>query len=294
MFSVIMPLYNTDSRFLSKAIESVLNQTYSDFEFIIVCDKPTDKCDSIAKEYAKKDKRIIILENLSNVGVAKTLNVAIRNSKGEYLIRMDADDVCSNDRLECLSKYIEKHPDVDVLFSNCDYIDEHDRKLRFKNNNPCNRSIKTSLLIGCLLTHPTAAMKKSALSKYDCVYNPNRKSEDYDLWTRLIIDNKRMEIINKKLYSYRLHSNQITNYNSCAITQDAFDVQKRYIMNYVDITEEEFKAFVLVMTKKDYYSKEDLTLTKMVIKRIISTKQFSSTYLYKRLFFSRIRRIFNK
>ena len=92
LVSVVMSVYNTDERYLRGSIESILAQTYQYFEFIIVLDHPTDGLDQIVKEYESRDSRIVVLVNEQNLGLTKSLNIALGRARGEYIARMDADD----------------------------------------------------------------------------------------------------------------------------------------------------------------------------------------------------------
>ncbi|MCC8152339.1 MAG: glycosyltransferase [Lachnospiraceae bacterium] len=117
--SIIMPVYNAQE-FLSEAIESVLNQTFTDWEMIIV-DEPTttDSTDDIIRHYMESDERIRLIINEEKLGISKSLNVALDASRGTYIVRMDADDISLPNRLEEQVKYMERNPDVGI--SGCDY-----------------------------------------------------------------------------------------------------------------------------------------------------------------------------
>ena len=110
LVSVIMSNYNTDIKQLDTAVNSILNQTFSDFEFIIVDDCSTD--DSL--EYLRKldDKRIVLLENETNMGLTKSLNIALENARGKYIVRMDSDDISLPNRIERQVEFMQSHQNV--------------------------------------------------------------------------------------------------------------------------------------------------------------------------------------
>ena len=111
--SVLMPVYNGE-RFLKVSIDSILSQTFRDFEFIIADDGSTDGSQKIIEDYKQKDTRIIALRNKHNIGTSRTLNKGLSIAKGKYIVRMDADDWSYPDRIERQCDYMQKHPKVGV------------------------------------------------------------------------------------------------------------------------------------------------------------------------------------
>ena len=109
LISVIMPSFNTPVEMLAKAVDSILEQTYRDFEFIIIDDGSTGSC----REYLESlsDPRIRIIHNEKNLGITKSLNIGLRAARGKYIARMDADDICISDRFEKQYKFMEEHTD---------------------------------------------------------------------------------------------------------------------------------------------------------------------------------------
>ena len=112
--SIVMPVYNCEN-YLHEAIKSILEQTYTDFEFIIINDGSEDNSEDIILSYA--DPRIIYIKNDKNMKIVKTLNKGISLSRGKYIARMDADDICYRDRLEKQLSFMEKHKDIDLCGS---------------------------------------------------------------------------------------------------------------------------------------------------------------------------------
>ena len=108
--SVLMSVYNAD-KYLTEAMDSILAQTYPDFEMIVVNDKSTDKSGDILKAFAQKDPRIVILENAQNLGLTRSLNRGLAIAKGEYVARMDADDISAPDRFQKQVAFLDMHPD---------------------------------------------------------------------------------------------------------------------------------------------------------------------------------------
>jgi len=151
LISVIMPCYNSED-YIEEAIESILNQTYNNIEVIIADDCSTDKSFDLIKRYTKKDKRVRCFKNKKNIGCTKTLNKLIEQTKGQYIARMDADDISFEDRIEKQFKLLTKH-NYDVLGTNIIFIDSLGNK---KNNRRYRNNIKSENP----LAHPTILMKK--------------------------------------------------------------------------------------------------------------------------------------
>ena len=175
--SVVMPVYNTNEKHLREAIESILNQTYSDFEFIIINDGSSNNAEEIILSY--KDKRIKYFKQ-KNSGVAKTLNYGFDLAQGEYIARMDSDDVSLPKRFEKQVDFLEKYKDVSILGS---WHEEFPKK----HINKASSQVKLlDLLRGNTISHPTIMLRKNDFDKYNLRYDPNFTCEDYELWSRVI------------------------------------------------------------------------------------------------------------
>ncbi|WP_428026150.1 glycosyltransferase family 2 protein [Arcobacter sp.] len=205
IISVIMPVYNAE-KYLKESIESILNQTFKDFEFIIINDASTDNSENIILSYT--DLRINYIKNKKNIGVAKSLNKAIQNSKGKYIARMDADDISLTNRLEIQFNYMIENQNIDICASWINHFsNENERIIKTVKS---NKEIKTLLLFYNPIPHPTIFMKKEIFTKYNLSYsNTFSKAEDYELWTRAIIF-CRFSIIQETLLLYRIHTSQIS------------------------------------------------------------------------------------
>jgi len=129
--SIIMPSYNSE-KYISKSIESVLKQTFTEFEFIIIDDGSIDKSPQIIKQYANKDMRIVFLQNIRNKGVAATRNEGIKISKGKYLAFIDCDDIWLPEKLEKQIKVLETYNNIALVYSSYQIIDEQNRIIKNK------------------------------------------------------------------------------------------------------------------------------------------------------------------
>jgi glycosyltransferase EpsE len=181
--SIILSTYN-DGPELLPAIESILNQTFSNFELIICDDASTNGTFPLEEALANKDKRIVLLRNKENIGFCKSLNRCIDRSTGEYIARMDSDDISMPTRLEAQLAFLQNHPSVSVCGTNFLLFDEQGiwgaELLPEKIN-------KEAAFRGNVLCHPSVLMKKQALvsvGKYTIFTQKTRIAEDYNLWCK--------------------------------------------------------------------------------------------------------------
>jgi len=206
LVSVIMPVYNAGN-FLMEAIESILNQTYQNFEFIIVDDASTDNSWKILKNFAKKDKRIRIYRMKENVGVSKTVKFAIEKSKGKFLARMDADDIAHPKRLEKEINYLLKNEKTVAVGTQCWLIDEKGKKIGEKIFPTKFEEIYKYIFIFIPVQQPTLMINRTKLPKdFEYYYDGMNTAEEVELIFKLFQYGK-VENLKEKLHYYRIHKN---------------------------------------------------------------------------------------
>lgn len=206
--SVLTPVYNTNPEHLGQCIESILNQTFTDFEFLILNDSP-DNLDlgRLVESYAKRDSRIRYMKNEKNMGISATRNKLLKMAHGEYLAIFDHDDISVPTRLQQEVEYLDANPDVGVVsgWLQCFGV-EHN----IFNNPESDIDIKTHLMHNCFVAHTASMIRKSVLDEnnieYEAFYSP---AEDYRLWARLM-DVTRFHNIQQVLVLYRTHDNMTT------------------------------------------------------------------------------------
>lgn len=212
MISVVMGVYNESISELELSIDSILNQTIKDFEFIIVNDNPDN---SVLKNFLNRkkmeDNRIRIIENESNIGLSRSLNKGIDSSKFDIIARMDADDISHDTRFQFeLNTMIEE--DADVVFTKCCFVNENGLKIGESRKFPKKERLIKALEYKNIIPHPTVMLKKKAVMELGG-YSEIPVVEDYDLWLRMIRSGKVFVPINKVLLDYRVRSNSMTNSN---------------------------------------------------------------------------------
>lgn len=201
--SVIMSVYNGE-RYLREAIESILNQTFTDFEFIIVNDGSTDSSLEIIQSY--DDERIKIINNEKNIGLTKSLNKALKVARGEYIARQDADDISLPNRFEEQIKYLERHPEVALLGTNIYKIDENG-KIIGKYIVLAKPSIK-DLFNGNQFNHGSVMFKKEVIDELGGYNELFKYAQDYELWLR-IAKHYNIRNVTQILYKLRSHDENI-------------------------------------------------------------------------------------
>lgn len=203
--SVIMSVYN-DECYIMNSVQSVLNQTFKNFEFIIIDDASTDGTFEILKKL--NDDRIKLYRNKENQGLTKNLNFAIKKSVGKYIVRIDSDDICCVDRLEKQYNFILNKKDIDIIGSNAYLIDEKNHLKGITNEVNDNAIIKEKLNFMNALLHPSVLMKANMIKKF--LYNENYRScQDFELWNR-IKDECNFYNLKEPLIFYRLNTKGIT------------------------------------------------------------------------------------
>jgi len=181
-----MTVFN-DDLFIKKSIESILNQSFQDFEFIIIVEHGSNSSTiEIVRYFADKDQRIRTVFNEKKLNIASSLNVGLDLAYGEYIARMDADDIALPERLYIQNKFLDEHKDVDICVADVIFIDKDDNNLRLKDNYPLtHEQIKAELLFSTCIRHPTVMMRNASLKKAELRYNPDYStSEDYEFWNR--------------------------------------------------------------------------------------------------------------
>lgn len=203
MVTVIMPVYNSEL-YIRGAIESILSQTYRDYEFLIIDDASTDQTISIIKSY--KDLRIHLIEKPQNTGYTRSLNLGLKKAKGKYIARMDSDDISLPERFERQISFFEANPDHILCGTSYSVMDQ-DKKIILPET---NEKIRLNLLNSNCIAHPSVMLKREILDKYSLQYNPKMEpTEDYDLWVRLLPKGK-FHNLQEVLLNYRMHNSSVS------------------------------------------------------------------------------------
>lgn len=205
--AVLMPVYNAE-KYLKEAIESILNQTYKGFDFFIINDGSTDSSEEIILSYT--DKRIIYIKNEGNKGLIYTLNKGLELIQGDYLLRMDADDIAMPQRIEKQILFMEQHPGIILSGTQAHYFGRLDKKSKFPTD---HERIKVQLLFNNCIVHPSIIMRLKKIKQNKLMFDSNYVHiEDYEFWIRALKYGE-LAILDEVLLNYRLDGQNITQKN---------------------------------------------------------------------------------
>lgn len=246
--SVLMPVYN-GGEYLSTAIDSILNQTYTDFEFLIIDDGSTDNSLSIIKQYQQKDDRIRIIVNDTNKGLVYSLNTGFDQARGKYIARMDADDISVPNRFQMQVDFMEQHPHISVLGTQIKIIGNS-----YIPRRPTDHfDIKTEMLYWNNIAHPTVFIRKKDLVDKKLVFRKDYfPAEDYKLWIDAIESGLKLASLHQVGLEYRIHETQISSSQTPIQHKLTRQIEREYAQSLFgkDINEED----IAVLTREKIYT----------------------------------------
>jgi glycosyltransferase involved in cell wall biosynthesis len=230
--SVIMAVYNNE-KYLREAIDSILKQSFREFELIIIDDCSTDSSELIINEYGKLDSRLVIHRQHMNSGVAIARNVGLQLSQGEYIALMDSDDISLPDRLEKQYRFIKAHPEIGVVGGGAEIVDSDGNHLSMLHFPETNLMISWSLCYYDPIVNPTVMMRRNIVRDAGGYFDL-RKSldeyypEDYDLWTRLS-EKTSLYNLSDVVLKLRKHGKNITIKYPESTTKYSLNISQNYI-----------------------------------------------------------------
>ena len=293
--SVLMPVYNGD-QFLDKSIKSVLNQTFKNFEYIIINDGSTDGSLKIIESY--RDSRIKIINYSKNRGITFALNNGLNVAKGDYIARQDQDDISYPDRFMLQIEYLENN-DVDLIDTNFIFIDENDNYLQDYEKRNFSPDETLSHLFFYEMVHASIMCKRSLFTKYNIQYR-KRPTEDYDLFIRLAKAGMRAGRLDKKLIKQRKHSNSMCGSDWDNIKKDIDIMRNQFVRDLgIEPTDYEKKLHIAFVeqnlsTLNQFQFREVLYWANKIIRANLINEIYSSTYLKEQLYIRLIRLIKRK
>lgn len=253
--SVIMAAFNEEV-FIARSINSIINQSYSDWELIIIDDFSHDNTPEIIESFSLKDNRIKIFRNEKNLGLALSLNKAIDLSCGEYIARMDADDISLPERFEKQVRLLDLDSDLMVVGSAAYYINNNSQVKSLVRMPESHQDIVNNIFKKSPFIHPSVMMRKDFLKRADA-YNPSlRRAQDYDLWLRGRFLGKYYNIQQPLIYYFQSNTGTLESFKNGA---------KIRIM-HADTLSSFFKSCIYILY-------ETIFLAKIIIQNAISTKK---------------------
>lgn len=266
IISVILPVFNGE-RYLREAIDSILCQTFENFELIVVNDGSSDSTQEIIEEYARLDSRVVCVSR-ENRGLVASLNEGISKAQGSWIARMDQDDIAYPQRFERQLEWIYK-VNADICGSwvqpfgaNQNYIHKHAIG---------NDAIRCELLFGCAFAHPSVMVKKALIQALK--YDPNwEKAEDYELWVRAALSGWKMANVPEVLLSYRQHEFQMSSESSNDQQALSQKVRKKYwdsLAGSIQLNLNEINA--VLSLRESPPSKPDMNVVDVVFMRLLTS-----------------------
>lgn len=230
--SVLMSVYG-GKQYLGQAIQSVLDQTFKDFEFIIIDDGSRDESLKMIRSF--QDPRIVLIENKVNQGLTKSLNVGIAKAKGKYIARMDADDISSANRLEKQVQFLEENQEIWAVGTGASLID-HEGKSISSIRMPTSRAqLKYLMTLGNNIIHPSVMMRTEMIRKIGGYSENCMVAQDYDLWIRILESGGQLANLEEELIKLRVHDNSVSQTKAQSQIQQAIQIQKRAIFLFLKI-----------------------------------------------------------
>ncbi len=270
--TILLPVYNGD-KYLKKAIESILKQTFSNFEFIIVNDGSTDNSLEIIKSF--NDPRIKIINNKKNLGLIKSLNIGLEQAKGRYIARLDADDIALENRLEKQYNYLEKNKNVTLIGGGAEIINNEGKYVRKKLPITDFDQIKFwALFIGNPFLHSSIFFRKKDINSINGYSHKYKHVEDYDLYLRLIKNGYKIINLPEIFIKYRIHNQSIGQSKDSKKEQDA-NVKKIIFNNINNYYPLSWKGFEIL------YDKQKMREIKNSFKAIYLHRQIFKSYKSK-------------
>ena len=242
--TVLMPVYNGEEH-LREAIESILGQTYRDFEFLIIDDGSTDRSAEVIGAY--RDPRIRLVQNETNLGLIATLNRGLALSTGEFICRMDQDDISLPERITRQVTFMESHPEIAVCGAWFRKFGAGRSKVVRWQTDP--DGIRCGLLFDAMVGHPTVMLRRDFLRKFDLQYDPAYKNaEDFALWVR-VAEHGDLANLDEVLLNYRVHPAQITQSASVGQRETAGTIRLAQLLKMgIDPSPAEFAIHQAVST----------------------------------------------
>lgn len=260
-----MPVYNCEL-FIKEAVESILNQTYSNFEFLIIDDASTDETVSIIKSYT--DSRIQLIEKPLNTGHTNSLNQGLKLAKGKYIARMDGDDISFRERFEKQVAYLEANSEVVLCGTSYEIMGEDKRTIIPESND----DIKLALLRANCIAHPSVMIRKNVLEEFSIIYDTIKEpAEDYAMWVQLLCVGK-LHNLQEILLKYRIHNSSVSRKRVDEQEKRVIEI-KLQLLSHLDIILADYEREILrkCFKKKVIIDFDEIKIFKQVHKKLIES-----------------------
>lgn len=299
LISVIMSVYNTPKEYLKRAVESIINQTYNRIELILVNDGSDDnetnkEIDRLISSY----NQIVLINNESNIGLTKSLNIALKSCSGLYIARMDSDDISLPERFEKQIEYLEENPEIVLCGANIAGFSEN--KILYDSSLDYYRCKKSEIRDIHLLfenegfAHSTFMLRKKFLDENNITYREEiLRAQDFGLTTDCILHGGKIGLVDETLLLYRVHEGQITsNSYDSQVECQAMIGYSRIRKSFVSLSNEECWAIARINHESEKYEPAIyISAIKKIIKENKKQKGFNNYLLIRELKYEWYRKI---
>jgi len=274
VLSVIMPVYNAE-KYVYEAIDSLLKQTFADFELLIFDDGSTDSSREIILSF--RDSRIRLTDSPVNTGYVKHLNEGLIQARGQYIARMDADDIAAPNRFLLQVEYLQQHPDVAVCGAWIEFIGSKQGLLEYPIDHI--NIVTQMLLFGNAMAHPAVMLRKSVLTAHQLSYDASLEpAEDYDLWYHMAALGK-LHNLPEVLLKYRMHAQNESVVKKAKQDQAVLEIRKAMIRSLWHQPSPKTEAFVLNQMPAEGLTTTELTNIRLDVQHVLNSDKFNKLTL---------------
>jgi len=254
--SVVMPVFHTGP-FIVDAINSILNQTFSNLELLIICDEPEESLLRTLDGYAAVDSRIKVHVNRTRIGLVAARNQGIRLARGKYIGAMDSDDISHPERIERQVAFFEEHPEIGLLGTGIEYIDTTGHVIRDVDPIRQPKTLRWALFFENPLCQSSVMIRSDVLRTIGGYDETVRLAEDYDLWIKLASITG-IQMLPDLLLRYRVHGSNISLHQRAALDRESSAINSALLKSsFQNITDDEIKIFQHLFLRRDLSSKAD-------------------------------------
>lgn len=273
LVTVLMPVYNA-APYLNQAIDSILSQSFTDFEFLIINDGSTDQSDEIIRSYS--DHRIRYEKNSQNIKLIATLNKGLELANGVFIARMDADDIAEPTRLETQIRFLKDHPEIGICGSWFRSFGQSESKVSYPVS---DFEIRYTALYQCPFCHPTVVLRKELVTENDLRYSHDYPhAEDYEFWLRASRVS-RMANIPHYLLRYRQHDQSVSKTESDTQIRLSVDIRKQFFLEAgIEISDEDLELFRKLNYRYNSFGIDEVQKIGYLLIRLLETST-STNYL---------------
>jgi glycosyltransferase involved in cell wall biosynthesis len=267
--SVIMPIYR-ENPFYGQAISSILAQTCTPLELIVICDEPTEAARKDLEGFRDRDNRVVLRFNTPGIGLVGSRNTGIRLARGRYLNPMDSDDVSRPERLERQVAFLDSHPEIGLLGTGIEYIDGRGDPVRSVEAIMNPASLKWALFFENPFCQSSVLIRRQILDQSGWYDEARPLAEDYDLWIRLAAVTG-IRILPQVLMQYRVHESNISAERKTALDRESSDLNSTLIGRYFEgFSDDDIAAFQHLFLRQDLPSKTEVQRLRSMLESMLS------------------------